>query len=336
MNVRPYTDTDETCWDELVISAPTGTFLHSRRFLSYHKNRFQDVSLVVFEKSSRDISGALPAAVDPDNPRSVVSHPGATYGGLLYTEKVRAEKIADMLAVIVDYYKTKGFLSFIYKSPPSHLHGKQSQADLYALWKCGANIHRRALWNVISLQTKRTLSKGRKWGINNAKKNKVTVLENNDDAAYRKFHQILTLCLDERYGSQPIHTPDEMLDLKERFSNNLSLWIACDTRGQYLGGAWIFQFDTQAWHTQYIASTEQGRSLFAVDILLETIIQEAEKRAIKYFSCGGSMRKNGEGLNSGLFDFKAGFGYGSIVQDHYFLDLAKIPNINNQQRLPKQ
>ena len=47
MEIRAFDDRDAEAWDALVAAAPGATFLHSRRFLSYHGNRFQDASLVI-------------------------------------------------------------------------------------------------------------------------------------------------------------------------------------------------------------------------------------------------------------------------------------------------
>ncbi len=59
------------------------TFLHTRRFLAYHQDRFKDVSLLL--ANDKGIVGLFPAALDPAEARTVVSHPGITYGGLLHS-----------------------------------------------------------------------------------------------------------------------------------------------------------------------------------------------------------------------------------------------------------
>jgi hypothetical protein len=44
---RHYAEQDAEAWDKLVVESWNGTFLHQRRFLSYHGDRFQDLSLII-------------------------------------------------------------------------------------------------------------------------------------------------------------------------------------------------------------------------------------------------------------------------------------------------
>jgi lipid II:glycine glycyltransferase (peptidoglycan interpeptide bridge formation enzyme) len=77
----------------------------------------------------------------------------------------------------------------------------------------------------------------------------------------------------------------------------------------------------QAWHTQYIASTADGRDLCATHLLFDGIIQEAEKRGVRFVSFGRSSEEGGR-LNRGLFAFKSGFGAGAVCHDTYLVSLA--------------
>ena len=57
MRAVPYAAEHATAWDELVDGAPMGTLLHTRRFLSYHGDRFNDRSLVVQDDRDRLVVG---------------------------------------------------------------------------------------------------------------------------------------------------------------------------------------------------------------------------------------------------------------------------------------
>ena len=83
LSVRSFAPADADRWDALVASAVNATFLHTRRFLSYHGERFADRSSIVCDSDGR-IVGVFPAALDPADPGVVVSHPGITYGGLVH------------------------------------------------------------------------------------------------------------------------------------------------------------------------------------------------------------------------------------------------------------
>ena len=134
---------------------------------------------------------------------------------------------------------------------------------------------------------------------------------------YSEFHRVLTECLAMQHGARPVHSCSEMHMLKNLFPEQIDLWVVQDEDGQILAGAWVFLLGKMAWHTQYIASTEAGRERQAVDLLLESVIRTAEGEGVRYFSFGASTELRGAEYNSGLFNFKAGFGFGAITQDTY-------------------
>ena len=51
MEISPYRNEDAVAWDEMVAHCPMATFLHTRRFLAYHLDRFRDVSLLLRKKN---------------------------------------------------------------------------------------------------------------------------------------------------------------------------------------------------------------------------------------------------------------------------------------------
>jgi hypothetical protein len=318
--VRPYSEADAAKWDELVGRSATGTFLHTRRFLSYHGNRFADLSLVC-EDAKQRVVGVFPAAAKPGDRGCVVSHPGATYGGLLVRDGGGAAEIEQMVDGILAHYRAAGLTQLEYRSVPPHLHASFSQVDLHAIWKRGAEVARRDLWSVISLRERPRYSKGHKWAIGRAKKGGVVVRAAAGEAAYRAFHAMLESRLEERHGVSPVHTAEELLMLRDRFPRNIALWLAHDGEGKCLAGCWIFMFGTKAWHTQYIASTAEGRDRCATHLVADRAIETAVKEGVAFFSFGASTEAEGRQLNAGLFGFKAAFGAGAVCHDIYVLRL---------------
>jgi hypothetical protein len=63
LELRPYTPPDFDAWDTFCEDAFQATFLHSRRFLAYHGDRFRDLSLII-EAEGR-LVGICPAAAHP-------------------------------------------------------------------------------------------------------------------------------------------------------------------------------------------------------------------------------------------------------------------------------
>jgi hypothetical protein len=92
MNVEIYTPARKEEWDEFVEKSVNGTFMHSRQFLSYHTpGKFKDCSLLFFDNNK--LLAVFPAA-DVEG-KCLKSHPGATYGGLVVSERCSAIALAD-------------------------------------------------------------------------------------------------------------------------------------------------------------------------------------------------------------------------------------------------
>ena len=75
-------------WDSF-IEHSKGSTLHSyRKFLNYHKDKFQDSSLMFYHNNN--LVAVLPGVLVES---SFISHPGASYGGLIYKEGLKIDKL---------------------------------------------------------------------------------------------------------------------------------------------------------------------------------------------------------------------------------------------------
>src|SRR5580700_5722373 len=138
MTIRPYEPGDEANWEALVEASCNGTFLHTRRFLSYHGDRFEDRSLVVTDGKGK-VRGVLPAAVDPTDKSRISSHPGLTYGGLVHDGSLRGEAVVTTMGAIAAHYRGIGAEKLWYKCVPTIHHRVAAQDDLYAFFRLRAS-----------------------------------------------------------------------------------------------------------------------------------------------------------------------------------------------------
>ena len=318
MNVALFSEPDAAAWDALVLKAPMGTLLHTRRFLSYHGARYQDQSLLFLDEDGT-LMAVLPAATDPHDHACVVSHPGATYGGLIYEGRKEAALAIKLLSAARDCYSRMGFTRMMYKPVPPHLHMGMYQADLYALWRLQAQLVRRDLWNVIDLSLAPALTGPRERQLRAARRAGIRVRKDDSDDAYRSFHRILTQSLIERHGATPIHTAEEMRSLHLRFPEEIHLLMASDEI-EDLAGVWLFKLEG-VHHAQYFAASPAGFKAYAQTILNSAAIETASRAGSRFFSMGASTAEGGEVLNIGLFEYKASFGPGCVAQDVYRLEL---------------
>jgi hypothetical protein len=308
--VRPYRATDTAAWNDFNASALTGHFLFDRRFLEYHADRFTDASLIVEE------DGAIQALLPANRVGTTVySHQGLTFGGLV-TADSSTPAIMRRLDAIATYLRHQGTTTLLYKALPAIYHRRPAGSDLYWLFRHGAVLVRRDITTSIDYHQQGGLSSRRARGIKKAAKYGLAIGPSED---IEGFWNLLAHVLQTRHDVAPIHTLAELTLLRDRLPQNIHLFTAAHN-GQIVAGVLIFETAIVA-HAQYIAASEAGRDLGALDGLFDFLIRHYA-RSKRVFDFGISTEDCGRILNEGLITQKEEFGGGGVMRDVYELDLS--------------
>lgn len=314
IKVKKYNNKYNTVWDEFVENSKNGTFMLKRNYMDYHSDRFQDNSLMFFDDNK--LIALLPASLHNNE---LHSHGGLTYGGFIVNTKLTTQKMLDIFNEMSDFSVKNHIARFIYKRIPSIYHLYPADEDLYALFKYGAQLIRRDISAAILIEDKIKFSELRKRCVKKAIKNNLFVKQSLD---YKTYIDILSKVLKEHHNAKPVHTAEELILLSSRFPNEIKLFGAFDNANNMYAGVLIF--DTkQTVHAQYIATSEQGRELGALDLVFDYLINEYSQGK-KYFDFGISTENNGMYLNNGLISQKEGFGGRGVVYDFYELNMEII------------
>jgi len=316
MKVFAYTEQYADIWDGCVQRAPMATFLHSRRYLSYHGDRFQDLS-VLLEDQTEGTLGLFPAAADPNDRKRVISHPGITYGGLIHGRKLCGEQVIEAMRAVVEHYRQLGFASLQYKAVPYIYHRAPCSDDLYALFRLGATRCRCDLSCAIDLVNRPEPSRRRERGFKKALKNGVEIERGARFAA--ELWPILEENLERKYQTQPVHSLGEIIALQSSFPDRIECIVA-RVGSKVVAGVVLF-LTQQVTHMQYAASSPEGHAICALDAILSHSIAAAQNRGVRYFDFGISNEKNGRYLNGSLYQFKAEFGGGGVVHEFFEIPL---------------
>src|SRR5262249_960739 len=196
-------------------------------------------------------------------------------------------------------------------------HRVRAEEDLYALFRCGARLLRRDVSSTIDMSRRVDVTKGRKWAANKARKAGITVRQSHD---IEMFMEIEAEHLAIKFGVKPTHTPAEMRLLANRFPSNIRLFAAYEGAA-LLGGTIVYESANVA-HTQYIASTDRGRDLAALDAILDHLLTDVYPNK-RYFDFGISTEDGGRYLNLGLIAKKESYGARATAADWYELDVAE-------------
>ncbi len=309
LTISRYENTDYSQWNNFVEGTRNGNFLFNRDYLDYHSDRFVDSSLLV--RASGKLSALFPCNVTED---CVITHGGLTYGGLLYGDSFCANNIIKALEAIFHHFREQGKTKLIYKAIPSIFRKFPSDEDLFALTYLGAKLSRRDLSSVVRLQDKIKYSDSRKSTARKAEKSGCIIKEFFD---YKLFHALISHVL-SKFDTKPVHTVQELELLASRFKNKIRLF-GVFREGMLDAAVLIYDFGHVV-HTQYMASSDNGRKIGALDYLLIWLC-DLFAMDKKYLSFGISTESNGRILNEGLLRQKEGFGGRGLVHDFYELEL---------------
>lgn len=323
MAVTQFSNADEGEWEDLVARAPMGSFLHSRRFLAYHGDRFVDRSVLVRDEDGR-LVGVLPAAEQPGDASIVVSHPGATFGGLVHAGSLSGERILRALEAVIRHFAQLGYQTLRYRPVPHIFHRVPSGDDSYAMFRLRAMRTRCDLSCVVDLTQPPRLSSRRRRGVRKARNSGVRV--DHGPELVDEYWPVLEETLERRYAARPVHALPEMHDLITRLPQNIDVALA-RLDDAPVAGVVLFS-EGLVRRAQYIASSDIGYSVGALDLVFETCMHEARVAGYRYFDFGTSNRDDGWTLNEGLYRFKAEFGGGGVPFETYDLQLSAMATPN--------
>lgn len=307
-----------------------GTFLLDRNFMDYHADRFFDCSLLVYNDDNNDseLSDDSLVALFPANwveeEKTVYSHQGLTYGGLITKPSITQSEVLKAMQKILMYYASLlGARTLVYRAIPYIYSRVPSQEDLYALFRAGAQLEGRAVATVLSVANPLSM---RTLRVRKAKKALecgfyIERMREGDEVCLREYWQVLEEVLGTYHNTKPVHTADEMALLMNRFPRNIRLFVVKDTNARIVSGIVVFETENVA-HIQYIASVADGRKYGALDLLLRHICGERYKDK-EFIDFGISTENGGQFLNEGLIFQKEGFGGRAVCYDVYKLELKR-------------
>ena len=187
VSIEAYSKIHKSRWDDFINLSKNSTFLFRRDFMDYHSDKFDDHSLLVFKDSEL-------IALFPSNTigKSVYSHQGLTYGGILVKSDMKFTQYLELFENILNYYFEKSFEKLFIKQIPS-IYNSDFNGELdYLAFITEANIYRRDIISVIDMQNDFNFSKDRIQGYKRGVKNNLEIKETDD---LDEFWNIISLFL---------------------------------------------------------------------------------------------------------------------------------------------
>jgi hypothetical protein len=310
--VKRYQEKDCVNWNAFISQAKNATFLFHRDFMDYHKDRFEDYSLIVLD--GEKWIAVLPANVVGNE---LFSHQGLTYGSLVYNEKVKLASVIEIFKAVLSFLNENKIQKLQLKLIPSIYHQKPAEELSYALFLAEARLIRRDTLAVIDLSKKTLIASGRKEGIRKGKKNNLQIKEADDFELF--WNDLLIPNLAQKHQAKPVHDLEEITKLKALFPEKIRQFNVYEN-DVIIAGTTVFESTTVA-HSQYISGKDDKNGLGGLDLLYHYLITEIFKNK-RFFDFGTSNENQGRKLNNGLSFWKESFGSSTIVHDFYEVETS--------------
>ena len=315
-----YSEEHKPEWDSFVAGASNATFLFCRDYMDYHRERFVDHSLMVFQ--GKELAALLPGNLRANG--TFVSHEGLTYGGLIVRPDAKLEDVLGSLYWALRHLAEEGIGSVIYKRIPAFYALRPDDDVAYGLFLLQAPLCRRDCAQVIPLPSSLPFQKRRKRQINKARAVGLRLVQ---ESRFQPFWElVLEPRLAERYGVKPVHSVREISQLASAFPQFIKQFSAYDD-SRIVAGITIYETPAVA-HTQYIAASDAGREIGALDLLMDWLIHD-RYRDKRFIDLGICNENEGRELNLGLLEWKESFGARTFSHEFYEVSTLAFPRLES-------
>lgn len=320
MEIRRYTEADAESWDRFVADSANGTFMHSRRFLSYHPpERFEDHSLVFVGKKGNRVAVFPAAVVDSNDLHVLQSHPGATYGGFVVDGRATIGSDYEIVDLLVEHAREQEFDAIRMRVPEKIFLRRWCDEVDTALFRAGFSIIGRELscaFRLDGIAEDEILSRFADNGQRNVRKAMREGVVARETEDYEGFWKILRRNLETSHGVKPTHTLEEMTRLRELMGPRVML-VGAYQEDELLAGSVLFFFNDVAAHTMYLAQDYEFQQLRPLNLTIHEVLVQCHRRGVRYVNFGVSSEPGTRGLevNMGLHAFKRSCGGEGVVRD---------------------
>tara|TARA_Y100000748_G_C15499034_1_gene489289 strand:- start:966 stop:1958 length:993 start_codon:yes stop_codon:yes gene_type:complete len=309
--IKKYTKSMSNQWDNFIRNSNNGTIFHYRDFLNYHiKRNFEDHSLCFFDNNN--LICAIPATLKNNH---LISHPGASYGGLIIDSSVKFSIMSEIIKLLDKYCIDNKIKSF-FLIPSPNIYWARYDASLEYLLEYN-NYYSKEIYisHAAKLNQEKKIihyiDKRKKRYINRLLKNEkmqILKIDDWDNSFTNDFYQIL-VHNKKRYATQPTHSLDELKKLKLLFKDEIELFITIK-QNEVLGGCVLFITNNCTSLVFYNAIKEEVKNLQLASLQLYFCADYSEKLNLKYIDFGVSQQpetSNPLSPKKSLINFKEKF-----------------------------
>jgi len=301
-------------WDSFVLKSNNGTIFHSRKFLSYHKERnFQDCSFLFQNKNN--IEALFTGAIIDD---VLYSHPGASFGGFIYNQ-LSFEFGSKIVELLLEFAQQNNLKEIVIVPTPFIYYNQYNEVMEYCLYINGFSVIEYYMSSFVNLESN-LLDQ-----LHNRKKRYIKKMEGEIEIELSKdldsFYPIL-VNNKLKHKTKPTHTLEELKILMQQFPDEIKLLLSCQNN-KIIGGALNFITNKNSCILFYNMIDYEYQSLQVASLQIYASLKWAQENNLKFLDIGVSQLYEGDKIipHESLINFKEQFGAKAMIRKVMKLNL---------------
>lgn len=333
MTVIPYSASLRADWDSFVRLSKNGTFLFERGYIDRSDTQWVDCSLMVYlgdyelDRGEKELPSEELVAVFPANwdeaERKIYSHSGLTYGGMVVKENITQLEALQCMQTILQYFERMYMAKTVVIKPIPNIYSSYPNGEeMYAIFRAGGRLCQRVVCSVIGMGNPLKMQSARTRLANKAIEGGVYIdrMIEGDWQCLEEFWELFEKMDHSTDDLTNCDTCADLRSLMENFPHEIKLYVARKD-GRMLSGMVVYVTKKVA-HVQYVANTEEGRELGAIDLLIRHLVNVRYK-SIRYFDLGPTTNADGSVLNKAKLQLREDYGGRAVCYDGYEIRLEK-------------
>ncbi len=300
----------DQAWDNYVAHALNGTIFHQKKFLGYHgESKFDNISLL-FKKRDKIVALATFASYDDKGKTILHSHPGASWGGFVFSKPLSYQSAEEICILTIEYAKKNSYDEIRMTIPPAIYQDCYNDNLAFTLNTNGFQHSKRELTSVVDLRCNRiSLDRSVRKNVNTAISNGLRITNGDDDLDL--FHSLLHENLSEK-GTEPTHSLTELTLLKKLYPQQIEFRSAY-TDDEYAGGMCNWKVKKDTWLVFYCCYKKKYVPMRVLNLLFYDTLTRYRNKEAAFIDFGTSSINMK--VNEGLMKFKENHGAYSVFRD---------------------
>lgn len=329
--LKKYSNNYKNIWDDFVKNSINGTIFHEQKFISYHKNKFNDSSLL-FYKNGKLITVFPAAIIEKNNKIILKSHPGTSYGGFVLNDTLALKDVFEIIKLLEQFCNDNNIEIIEFRHSPNIFRKLPiDQLDFALSFNNYSRIDEELstcfpLEAYKSLEIEKMIDLFDNSGRSKAKKNISKAIKEGllfrelVESEYENYYDILCSNL-KKHNAQPVHSFKEINLLKKLYPKRIRLYGVFKER-ELAAGYLIFNINQLGNHIFYGSINYKFQEFrptsYGLFMLMNTFANEGDQ----YLNMGISTEDGGKIINWNLFAFKESFN-GTGINRYYWQKILK-------------